>query len=203
MRPAPDPDSLRPGVLGQRGGGREGERASRRDPPGASRGWWRRELAPILVLAGLGADYLSPAALWTILLPLASVIGLASLRRWAAAAAVIVLSSWVFIPTAARAVCAFDGARGVHRVFAVEEAGLPGIAPHEYERCFARTFSLSTLRAGPGFVIEPNRYLKRVFWSFAELHNALAIEEALRDGFYRCRLPPALSDPIPRLTPAQ
>src|SRR6185503_8000418 len=126
---------------------------------------WRRELPPVIAVAGLAADYLSPAASWTILLPLASVIALLILRRWAAATLVVVLSSWLFIPGVARAVCAFDESRGVQRVFAVETAGIPGVTPLVYQRCFADRFQVDVLRGGPGFVIEPNRYLKRVFWS--------------------------------------
>jgi hypothetical protein len=150
---------------------------------------WRRELPPVVVVAGLAADYLSPSALWTVLLPLAAVVALIAMRRWAAAALVVVLSSWFLIPASARAVRAFDSSRGVERVFAVETAGIPGLPPAVYERCFADRFRVDVMRAGPGFVIEPNRYLKRVFWSFAELHNVIAIEDVLRGGSHQCHEP--------------
>ena len=150
---------------------------------------WRRELPPVVVVAGLAADYLSPAALWTVLLPLAAVVGLIVMRRWAAAALVVVLSSWFLIPASARAVRAVDASRGVERVFAVETAGIPGVTPAIYERCFADRFRVDVMRAGPGFVIEPNRYLKRVFWSFAEMHNLIAIQNVFQTGWHRCRAP--------------
>src|SRR5437762_1256562 len=77
---------------------------------------WRRELPPVLAVAGLAADYLSPPQLWTILLPFGCVVMLLALRRWAPAAAVFLLSSWVLIPLAAGTVSAVEEARGEHRV---------------------------------------------------------------------------------------
>jgi hypothetical protein len=158
---------------------------------------WRRELPPVVVVAGLAADYLSPAAMWTVLLPLAAMLALIVMRRWAAAALVVVLSSWFLIPASARAVCAIDSSRGVERVFAVEAAGIPGVAPAIYERCFADRFRVDVMRAGPGFVIEPNRYLKRVFWSFAEVHNFIAIQNVLQTGWHQCHAPQDLDQTPP------
>ena len=158
---------------------------------------WRRELPPVVVVAGLAADYLSPAALWTITLPLAAVIALIALRRWGAAAMVVVLSSWFLIPASAHVVRTFDASRGVERVFAVETSGIPGVAPTIYQRCFADRFRVDTMRAGPGFVIEPNRYLKRAVWSFAEVHNVLAIQNVLRTGWHQCHEPPDADEAPP------
>ena len=159
-------------------------------------GGWRRELPPVLVVAGLAADYLSPPALWTIVLPLATVLALVVLRRWASAALVVVLSSWFFVPAAAQAVTAFDASRGQHRLFVVEgTSGVPGVEREAYDRCLARTFHVTVMRAGPGFVFQPSRYVKRVFWTFAELHNAMAIEHTLREGFYLCPEPQASAEP--------
>ena len=150
-------------------------------------GGWRRELPPVLVVAGLFADYLSPPALWTIVLPLAAVVALCALRRWAAAALVVVLSSWFLVPAAAQVVTAVDASRGAHRLFVVEGTnGIPGVEREAYDQCLAGTFEVTVMRAGPGFVFEPSRYVKRVFWSFAELHNVMAVEHTLREGFFRC-----------------
>jgi hypothetical protein len=159
---------------------------------------WRRELPPVVVVAGLAADYLSPAALWTLVFPLAAVAVLMLLRRWGVAAMVVVLSSWFLVPATARAVRSIDASRGVERVFAIETAGIPGVAPTIYQRCFADRFRVDTMRGGPGFVIEPNRYLKRVVWSFAEVHNVLAIQDVLRNtGWHQCHEPPDADEAPP------
>src|SRR5262245_45152199 len=101
---------------------------------------WRRELPPVIVVAALAADYMTPAALWTISLPLAAVVALMALRRFSAATLVVVLSSWFLIPASARAVRVIDSSRGIERVFAVETSGIPGVAPTIYQRCFADHF---------------------------------------------------------------
>ena len=44
---------------------------------------WRHEVAPVLAVAGLAADYLSPPAAWTMVLPIAFVVLLLALRKWA------------------------------------------------------------------------------------------------------------------------
>ena len=56
---------------------------------------WQRELPPIIAVAGLAADYLSPPALWTMLLPFGCVVLLLAMRKWVHAAAVFLLCSWV------------------------------------------------------------------------------------------------------------
>ena len=87
------------------------------DGMGEGRIRWRRELAPVLAVAGLAADYLSPPALWTILLPVGCAVLLLALRRPAAAAIVFLLSSWVLVPVAAGAVSAVEDLRGERRLF--------------------------------------------------------------------------------------
>jgi len=43
---------------------------------------WGRELAPVLAVAGLAADYLSPAEPWTMWLPFGAVVLLLVMRKW-------------------------------------------------------------------------------------------------------------------------
>src|SRR4051812_9009981 len=86
---------------------------------------WRRELTPVVAGAGLAADSLSPAGLWTSLLPLGAVFLLVAMRKWAAAAAVFLLSSWVLIPLAADTVSSVEDATGGRRMFVVPDATLP------------------------------------------------------------------------------
>src|SRR5438105_9426775 len=82
-------------------------------------------LVPLLVVAGLVADYATPAEPWALLPPLAFVVMLTAMRRWAAAAATVLLSSWVAVPLAAYATCALDAAAGKQRVYAVGWTGVP------------------------------------------------------------------------------
>src|SRR5688572_22410225 len=77
---------------------------------------WRRELPPVIAVAGLAADYLSPAALWTLSLPMLAVAALLALRSFGKAALVFVLSSWILIPTASGALSAFDAQSGTQRI---------------------------------------------------------------------------------------
>src|SRR5215470_10055822 len=86
---------------------------------------WRRELPPVLLVAGLAADYLSPPALWTMLLPFGCVVMLIALRKWVHAAAVFGLCSWVLIPMAAGMVSAMEDSRGQHQLYVIDNADLP------------------------------------------------------------------------------
>src|SRR4029079_7953649 len=88
---------------------------------------WRREVAPVLAVAGLAADYLSPPAAWTMVLPFAFVVALLALRKWAYAGAVFLLCSWVLIPTAARAVFDVEEKRGKHDVFWIDGVALESL----------------------------------------------------------------------------
>jgi hypothetical protein len=138
---------------------------------------WRHELAPIIAVAGLFADYLSPAALWTILLPLGSVVLLAALRKWNAAAIVMVLSSWVAIPAAAVTVTAIENSAGEHRLFSFDDAtGVPDDA------CNAGAMEIETLPIGPGHVINPRWVLRKNIGTFVELHNAIVFDQAREAG---------------------
>ena len=79
---------------------------------------WRRELPPVIAVAGLAADYLSPAALWTIVLPLGAAVLLLTMRKWALAATVFLLSSWMLIPLAAGTISAIEESRGERKISA-------------------------------------------------------------------------------------
>src|SRR5438128_12098036 len=96
---------------------------------------WRHELAPVIAVAGLFADYLSPAALWTILLPLGCAVLLVALRKWTAAAAVLLLSSWFLIPAAVITVDAIDDGHAEHRLFALPGASGPLLAEVSHDGC--------------------------------------------------------------------
>ena len=83
----------------------------------------------LLVVAALVADYATPAEPWAVLPPLACIVMLTAMRRWAAAAATVLLSSWVAVPIAAYATCALDAAAGKQRVYAVGWTGVPVVDP--------------------------------------------------------------------------
>jgi hypothetical protein len=142
---------------------------------------WRRELAPVLAVAGLAADYLSPPQLWTILLPFGCVVMLIALRKWAFAAAVFLLSSWILIPLAAGTVSAIEEGRGVRRVFEVEGAALPTVDEAISDPCIAPNVDLQVLPVGPGHFINPRWALRETIVTFADLHNALVIDRMLQE----------------------
>jgi len=147
---------------------------------------WRRELAPVLAVAGLAADYLSPAAPWTILLPLGTVVLLLALRRRAAAAAVFLLSSWVLVPLAARATSAVEELRDEPRLFVLEDATLPSISEAVADRCVLNDLGFALLPAGPGHLLNPRWVLRDVIVTFAELHNQMLIDRVHRDAAGPC-----------------
>ncbi len=145
--------------------------------PGVSRIFWRRELAPVLAVAGLAADYLSPGALWTMLLPFGCVVLLLALRKPAYAAAVFLLSSWVLIPTAALTVSAFEDMRGERPLYV-----MPGAAQTTLDEAVAdpdvpASVRFQVLPIGPGHLINPRWALRDVIVTFTELHNQLLIEQ--------------------------
>src|SRR5262245_38426700 len=123
--------------------------------------WWQRELPPVMVVGGLMADYMSPAALWTVLLPLASVAALVALRQWGKAALVVVLSSWIVIPTTAGALCALDEARGVQTVYAIDGA-TPAVDNALLESCAPTRIRVRDFATEPGDVVRSNRFVGRV-----------------------------------------
>jgi hypothetical protein len=139
---------------------------------------WRRELAPVIAVAGLFADYLSPAALWTILLPLGSAVLLLALRKWTAAAAVLVLSSWFVIPAAVITVQAIDDSRGEHRLLALDGASGPLLDKASSDACGAGSLDVEVLPIGPGHLINPRWVLRDNIATFIALKNAIVIDQA-------------------------
>ncbi len=121
---------------------------------------WRHEVAPVLAVAGLAADYLSPPAAWTMALPFAFVFLLVALRKWAFAAAVFLLCSWVLIPT------------GV----ALQSLDRPLADP-----CVPNYVGFTSLPVGPGHLVNPRWALRRAIVSFTELHNLMVLERWQED----------------------
>ena len=114
---------------------------------------WRHEVAPVLAVAGLAADYLSPPAAWTMVLPFAFVVLLIALRKWAFAAAVFLLCSWVLIPTAARAVFAVEDMRGKHDAFWIDGVALQSLDGPVADPCVPNYVGFTKLPVGPGHLI--------------------------------------------------
>jgi len=139
---------------------------------------WRDELAPVIAVAGLFADYLSPAALWTILLPIGCVALLMALRKWTAAAAVFLLSSWFVIPAAVVTVAAVENSRGEHHLLALDDGSGPLLDKVSNDACPAGSIEVETLPIGPGHVINPRWVLRDYIVTFAALHNAIVIDRA-------------------------
>ena len=143
---------------------------------------WRHELAPVIAVAGLFADYLSPAALWTILLPLGCVVLLAALRKRTAAAVVLVLSSWVAIPTAAITVTAIENSNGEQHLLALAGATGPLLDGDSKDACGAGAIEVVTLPIGPGQLINPRWVLRKNIETVVALHNAIVIDQARQAG---------------------
>jgi hypothetical protein len=137
---------------------------------------WRRELAPVIAVAGLAADYLSPAALWTMLLPFGGVVLLLALRKPAYAAAVFLLSSWVLVPTAAQTVSAVEDLRGERRLYVVPDAEQTTLDAAVADPDVPASVGFQVLPIGPGHLVNPRWALRDVIVTFAELHNQLLIE---------------------------
>ena len=138
---------------------------------------WARELPPVLLAAGLAADYLSPPALWTILLPFGFTIALLSMRKWAHAAAVFMLSSWVLIPTVARTVSAVEEARGDRRLYVIPGEELSTLGEAVSDPDVPASVGFQVLPVGPGHLINPRWAFRHVVVTFAELHNAMLIDD--------------------------
>ena len=120
---------------------------------------WRRELPPVIAVAGLAADYLSPAALWTILLPLGAVVLLLAMRKWAVAATVFLLSSWMLIPVAVHTVAAVEERSGEQSLWLMDDGEVPE-RPHPpgTSHLFSRSRPLCPpdgLPIGPGHLFNP------------------------------------------------
>jgi hypothetical protein len=143
---------------------------------------WRHELAPVIAVAALFADYLSPAALWTILLPLGGAVLLAALRKWKAAAAVLVLSSWFVLPAAVVTAQAIDDSRGEYRLFALDGATGPLLDKGSSDACSAGSIDVEVLPIGPGHLINPRWILRENIATFVAVHNAIVIDQARASG---------------------
>ena len=148
----------------------------------------------MLAVAGLAADYLSPPALWTMVLPFATVVLLLALRRWALAATVFLLCSWVAIPTAARATFAIQEMRGEPKAFVIDGIPLQSVNVLE-DPCGALTavrlanVDVTTLPVGPGHLINPRWALRESIVTFAELHNLMVVERWEQDHPVNCFVP--------------
>jgi len=147
---------------------------------------WRRELPPVLVVAGLVADYLSPPALWTMLLPFGCVVMLIALRKWLHAAAVFGLCSWVLIPMAAGTVSALEASRGQHQLYAFDNADLPTLQEAAADPCVSREVTTTQLPIGSDHLINPRWALRSAIETFADLHNAMVIDRLYEDASGAC-----------------
>jgi hypothetical protein len=143
---------------------------------------WKHELIPVIAVAGLIADYVSPAATWTILLPLAAVVALIALRARVAAALVFLLSSWVLIPVAAHTVTTVENMRGQHRLYLFEDT----VSLNRDEMLVFPDVPLqadfAVLPLGPGHLLQPRGPMLRAIETFANVHNAMVIDAMVRDG---------------------
>jgi len=137
---------------------------------------WGRELPPVLLVAGLAADYLSPPALWTILLPFGFVVLLMTLRKWGHAAAMFVLSSWVLVPIVASAVSSVEEMRGERRLYVVPGEDLSTLREAVTDPDVPASVGFQVLPVGPEHVINPRWAFRRIVVTFAELHNAMLID---------------------------
>jgi hypothetical protein len=154
---------------------------------------WRRRYALLLGVAALAADYGSPAALWTAAIPLLFMAALLIFRERLAALAVLFLSSWIGIPTAAGLSWGLDAIQGRPRLLVVSactpagggsaecSAHIPGVVPGTFEDCLSHRFELDDLRHplphGPLGLLRQN-----VTESFAYEHNTLALWSASTRG---------------------
>ena len=143
---------------------------------------WRRELPPVIAVAGLAADYLSPAALWTILLPLGAVVLLLTMRKWAFAATVFLLSSWMLIPMAAGTVSAIEESRGERNIWLIDDGTISNLdeAAASVDSAVPGTIGLTVLPIGPGHLINPRWAMRDAVDTFVDLHNAMLIDRCER-----------------------
>ena len=149
---------------------------------GARRMVWRHEVPPVLAVAGLAADYLSPPEAWTIVLPFAFSLLLLGLGKRGLAAVVFLLSSWFFVPVAAQTVVAAEDLRGERHLFVVPGATIPTV--DELAACPAlpKRVRFEVLPIGPGHLLDPHWVLRDVLVTFVDLHNALVIDGWSRDA---------------------
>jgi len=139
---------------------------------------WQRELPPVIAVAGLAADYLSPAAAWTMLLPLGAVMLLMAMRKWVHAAAVFLLCSWVLIPSAAQTAVALEAAGGQPRLYVLPDATLPSLDEAVDDPQVRGAVRFQLLPIGHRHVINPRWVLADMIATFADLHNDIVIDRA-------------------------
>jgi len=145
---------------------------------------WRRELPPVVAVAGLAADYLSPSALWTLALPMLAVAALLALRNYGKAVLVFLLSSWIVIPTASGALSAFDAQSGTQRLLVI--GGGAEELRTVLEPCFSDKIRIEQLPVGRGHVINPRWVLKDTIRMFVGIHNEHVLDQARRNGWITC-----------------
>jgi hypothetical protein len=137
---------------------------------------WKREAPPVIAVAGLIADYVSPPALWTIWLPLTAVIMLLALRKRLAAALVFLLSSWVLIPLAAQTVLAVENMRGKHQFLLVDTAPVGSCWGAVHFPARIGNIDVTVMPIGPRHLINPRGPMLRAVETFANVHNALVVD---------------------------
>jgi hypothetical protein len=145
---------------------------------------WKKELPPVIAVAGLIADYLSPPEMWTIWLPLGAVVTLLALRKRVAAALVFVLSSWVLIPLAAQTTLAVEDMAGKHQYLFVDPAASNDDLALHLPLRIGQT-DVSVLPLGPGHLLNPRGPMLRAIETFTNVHNAMVVDrrewDATRD----------------------
>ena len=83
-----------------------------------------------------------------------------ALRKWIAAAAVFLLSSWFVIPAAVVTVAAVEDSRGEHHLFALDGASGPLLDKVSSDACPGGTIEVETLPIGPEHLINPRWVLR-------------------------------------------
>lgn len=153
-----------------------------RENLGARRMDWRQEWAPVLAVAGLAADYLSPPAAWTIVLPFVFSLLLLGLGRRGLAAVVFLLSSWFLVPVAAQTFVAAEDLRGERHLLVIPGASVPTV--DELAACPAlpKRVHFEVLPIGPGHLLDPHWGLRDALVTFVDLHNSLVIDGWSRDA---------------------
>jgi hypothetical protein len=149
---------------------------------GAPRMTWQQELPPVLAVAGLAADYLSPPAAWTMVLPFVFSLLLLGLGRRGLAAAVFLLSSWFVVPVAAQTVVAVEELRGEHHLLVIPGATIPSVDDLATCPALPKRVRFEVLPIGPGHLLDPHWVLRDVLVTFVDLHNALVIDGWNRDA---------------------
>jgi hypothetical protein len=99
---------------------------------------------------------------------------------------VFLLSSWVLVPLAARAVFAVEETGGQPRLFVIEDASLPSLDEAVADRCVPEDVGFELLPIGPGHLLNPRWALRDNIVTFAELHNQMLIARSHEDPAGAC-----------------